>query len=290
MQSVKKDLIIFLNETKWSSLSDLQHINIDKRIKFRLFDEVFNLWLIYHIAESEFESKKSKFKNGKYKKLSKVNSDEIYRTFSIYDLEKILFLIFSDFFQSHKALKMEMISKFFKAIELDKLPLDVRNILSNIKNSLAKNNENGSLDELFIKKISRAKKLLLNLGFSHIRLDPISANIRLCPVVKEIDEIASLRMSQQPQMDEVSELLKSEWFKKTGDDQRCFYEIAIDARLNKLHKQEQPDLKIATLTKKTNEKAPKFGIVKLPKVHELLQDPIFIRILQNETFKSMGLY
>jgi hypothetical protein len=54
------------------------------------------------------------------------------------------------------------------------------------------------------KKIYRGRDFLLKNGFSHIRVDFIIGQIRLCPITKDFDLSAGLYMSQQPQKDTVS--------------------------------------------------------------------------------------
>ncbi len=266
-----------LFEVDWSVFVKPIDPPIDERLLHAAFSRTINCWLSFAFL-LQIDKSKLKLPNGRHRKASKVPPELKYRYFTHAELESIYLLVLMDFFSTSGKNRLTRFQKFIEQI----MTINFVGDLSAVFTIVDSNFENGG-GLAFDKKIYRCRDFLLQNGFSHIRVDLVSGQIRLCPITKEFDSRAGLYMNQQPQSDSVSVEEEQSWNNKFGKEDRGFYEIPLDRRVSELHEQlsGRPQSEFLALKKMVAANTPKHGIIVLPRsLSSLLMEEGFASLLK----------
>lgn len=269
------NLIETLQNTDWASCARKISAAPDEKILYSVFNSTMNCWLALSLL-LRVDKADLKLSHGRKRKASKIPHELRWRYFTLSELESIFFLVLTDYFSANSDSKISQLQNFIDEVKSLGLKGDLRGIFTDL-DFLFKNAGGESIQ----KKIYRSQVFLLESGFSHIRIDLVSSRIRLCPITKDFDKSAALYMSQQPQEDIVKPEIEMAWQDKFGKT-RFFYEIALDERVNAFHEKTFRKSQHLNMTKRVNPEAPKFGIVMLPLLSELMIQEGFSFVLFNQ--------
>jgi len=181
-----------IGSINWRHYLEEFEINADSRICFKLFNEVFNLWLSYSVITYQNDRTFQRPPLGIRKKEHKNQNSFLYA-----DKEKIYFLILYHFFINPKSARTAEFKKFIDKLISKKIVCDERiNIVLRETASLLSPppfTTNGKKDfDSLKKKINRARGLLLDNGYCSIALNPLSGDILLISSYNNFDKTGNV--------------------------------------------------------------------------------------------------
>jgi hypothetical protein len=262
-------------ECNWAEAARKLSPPVDERILFYAFKSTVSCWLALALLLRADKSTLT-LPYGRYRKASKIPPALQYRYFTHAELQSVYFLVLISFFSVGQQDKISRLQDYIEALREMNFSGDIRAALLDI-DLLFESDGGASLQ----KNIDRTRTFLLKNGFSHIRLDFITGQIRLCPITKEFDPSAALYMNQQPQKDLVPQEVESTWIERFGGEDRGFYEIALDKRVNDFHKKVLKQTQNLKIERMVAPETPKHGIIALPKLSTLLADSVVSAALVN---------
>lgn len=265
-----------LQNTDWSEYARQLAEPLDERLLYKIFNRTVNTWLSIAIM-GQVDRTMFRPAYGLRRKTHKIPIDLLWKFLTFSELQSIFLLVLVELFSNPFQDKISRFEEFITKIDLMNLGPEIKTFLKSQRSQFAL----GSHD--FIQKsLDRTRVLLLKNGFSHIRVDFISANIRLCPITKDFDTSAALYMSQQPQEDVVNEQKLNSWQSKFGMKNRGFFEIPLDSRVAEHHKKIKPHSNHLTIKRRVNSVGIGQGIILLPQLSDILISDGFAFVLFNQ--------